>query len=102
MTVLHLASRSPLESRALSNCLDRLGEGDAVLLLADGVYAVVSEAGIGLLLQIRAKHCQCHVLLPDLEARGLVAAGLPAEISPVDYPGFVALTLEHRHILTWC
>lgn len=43
MAVLHLISRSPQESRTLEACLARAGEGDAVLLIENAVYAALKS-----------------------------------------------------------
>lgn len=98
MTVLHLVTRSAV----LEACLNRLGKGDALLLLADGVYAVAPAGGVQQLNAVQARGGRCHVLQADLDARGLGDVDLPPDILPVDYPGFVALSAEHRHSQTWC
>ncbi len=98
MTVLHLVTRSPQQSHALDACLGRLQEGDAVLLLADGVYAVACAMSLQ---QLRATGERCYLLQADMEARGLLDVDLPPPLIAVDYSGFVALSVEHRHSLTW-
>lgn len=111
MAALHLVFRSPAESRALEQCLMRAGEGDAVLLLEDGVYAVAEGSALDGVLRAVGGRVAVYVLAPDLEARGLeVENPLPPGegekrwepcIQPVDYPGFVALTTAHNPIVSW-
>jgi tRNA 2-thiouridine synthesizing protein B len=110
MATLHIISRSPAESRTLEQCLTRAGEGDAVLLIEDGVYAADGSAAEGML-RAAAGRMMLYVLLPDLEARGLEIPGLPVRaerdplaapaFQPVDYRGFVALTTSHQPIVSW-
>ena len=65
MATLHLVSLSPAESRALEHCLARVGEGDAIVLLENGVYAAKDR-------RLRAAgRITVYALRPDLEARGL-------------------------------
>ncbi len=115
MAALHLISRSPADSRALEQCLARAGEGDAVLLIEDGVYAAAEGSGSGEILRAATGRVMVYVLMPDLEARGLDigspclrAAGAnnsppsPAPaLHPVDYRGFVNLTASHRPVVSW-
>jgi tRNA 2-thiouridine synthesizing protein B len=111
MAVLHLVFRSPGESRALEQCLARVGEGDAVLLLEDGVYAAAEGSVFGGMPRAVMERVVVYVLVPDLEARGLeIQNPLPERegeklrepyIEPVDYPGFVALTTEYNPIVSW-
>lgn len=100
MAVLHLVNGSPHASRALADCLLRAGAGDAVLLIEDGVYAAVGSLGAETT-RLAAGRVALYALVPDLAARGLAASGLAADIVPVDYAGFVALTTTHNPIQSW-
>lgn len=101
MAALHLVSRSPAGSRALEQCLARAGEGDAVLLLEDGVYAAAEGSALGGMLRAAVGRVAVYVLAPDLDARGLDISGLASGVRPVDYSGFVALTTAHNPIVSW-
>lgn len=101
MATLHLVSRSPADSRALAQCLARAGEGDAVLLIEDGVYAVAGAPG-GESLRDMTGRVALYVLVPDLEARGLSISSQWPDAQMVDYSGFVALTTAHNPIVSWC
>ena len=114
MAVLHLIGRSPAESRALEQCLARAGEGDAVLLIEDGVYAA-AEGSVSDEILRAAGRIIVYVLVPDLEARGLdignprlraagETSGPPSPapaLHPVDYRGFVNLTAIHHPVVSW-
>lgn len=111
MAVLHLVFRSPADSRALEQCLARAGEGDAILLLEDGVYSVAEGSVFAEQLGASAGRVAVYVLVPDMGARGLVVQNplLPGEgegkrrpsIGLVDYTGFVALTAAYNPIVSW-
>lgn len=101
MAALHLVSRSPADSRVLAHCLARAGEGDAVLLIEEGVHAAAEVPGGEVLGEV-AGRVAVYVLAPDLEARGLSIAPRWPEIQAVDYSGFVALTTAFNPIVSWC
>lgn len=93
MAVLHLLSRSPDESPAWEQCLARAGEGDALLLLDNAVYAAVTES--------TPVDLPVFVLASGLCARGLSEAILPEGVRPIDYAGFVELTEHYPLTLSW-
>lgn len=101
MGVLHLVSRSPGESPALSQCLGRAGEGDAVLLLEGGVYAALKGSASVPLLHGAMAGVAVYALGPDLEARGIAADEVLGGVAVVDYVGFVGLALSHSPIQSW-
>jgi tRNA 2-thiouridine synthesizing protein B len=101
MGVLHLVSRSPHESPSLALCLARAGEGDAVLLLEDGVYAALNDAAFASALLKVCGKLAVYVLTPDLAVRGIEPEARVAGLIPVDYAGFVELSLRHAPILSW-
>jgi len=114
MAVLHLVSHSPADSSALARCLASAGEGDAVLLIEDAIYAAAEGSKWGETLRSAEPRVAVHVLTSDLEARGL-EMGSPAShaqeekpgqavssgFRPVDYRGFVELTTTHHPIVSW-
>ncbi|MGI9213749.1 MAG: sulfurtransferase complex subunit TusB [Methylococcaceae bacterium] len=103
MSVLHLVTRSPHDSQALRACLCRLGSGDGILLLADGVYALTATAVMAdLIVQLQQQGGRGYVLRDDLDLRGLSNIDCPEAIARVDYPGFVTLSQTHRLCLNWC
>jgi tRNA 2-thiouridine synthesizing protein B len=101
MATLHLINHSPADSRALEHGLARAGQGDAVLLMEDAVYAAVAGAGSDTILRAAAGRVAVYALIPDLEARGLEPSSVTDAVRPVDYRGFVALTVAHNPIQSW-
>ena len=84
---LHIVNRAD----ALARCLPLVAEGDAVLLIEDGVYAACSAVD---------SPAPCHALADDLEARGITGRIEPA-VGVLSYAGFVELVERHRPIVTW-
>ena len=101
MGVLHLVSRSPGESLALSQCLGRAGEGDALLLLEGGVYAALKDSACAPWLHEAMAGIAVYALGPDLAARGIAADEVLEGVVRVDYAGFVGLALSHSPIQSW-
>lgn len=100
--MLHLVNRSPGESLTLCQCLERAGDGDAVLLLGNGVYAALSHPGNVRLLEASMGRVSLYALRPDLAARGILEAELLEGIALVDFTEFVELSLLHPSICSWC
>jgi tRNA 2-thiouridine synthesizing protein B len=101
MAVLHLISRSPQESRALEACLARAGEGDAVLLSENAVYAALKSGDCGAVIASAAGRIRVYALAPDLAVRGVGASEVSETIGIVDYGGFVDLTIDYHPIQSW-
>lgn len=101
MGILHLVSRSPLESLALAHCLARVGRGDALLLLDNAVYAASKNTAAAGPLRAVPLDVTVYVLRPDLEARGLPVEGIPDDILSIDHDGFVELTERYPLCLSW-
>ncbi len=87
MATLHIVNKAD----ALADCLPLLAEGDALLLIEDGVYAACSA--------IRAP-VPCHAMVDDLEARGLTGR-IESAVDVVTWDGVVDLVERHRPIVTW-
>ena len=85
MSLVHLVSRAS----ALDACLRYVGPDDAVLLLADGVYAAA---------QARASKAVVAAIEDDAAARGIQ---LEPPVKAVGYDGFVGLVASHDASVTW-
>ncbi|MFZ4700859.1 MAG: sulfurtransferase complex subunit TusB [Candidatus Methylumidiphilus sp.] len=101
MGILHLVNRSPGESLALIQCLERAGSGDAVLLLESGVYATLKSALLAPRLAESLRTVTVYALAADLAARGIGSEEILAGVELVDYEGFVNLSILHTPILSW-
>lgn len=85
MSVLHLLNRP----EALDSCVAHVVDGDAVLLLGDGVYAAHDPRLAGL---------DASAIDEDADAR---AVALAPPVRPVGYDGFVALVTDHDASVSW-
>ena len=97
--MLHIINKSPLTNSALDNCLRVAQRGD-ILLIEDAVYAATSGNAFEGKIREALGRFKVYVLQPDLEARGL-ADRIIADITPVDYGGFVDLTATNRNCQSW-
>lgn len=97
--MLHIINKSPLSNSSLDSCL-RVTESGEILLIEDAVYAATKGSALeGKMREVMGK-IKIHVLMPDLEARGL-ADRLIDGISPVDYGGFVDLVAASKNCQSW-
>jgi len=93
--MLHIVNKSPYADRALDACLARLTEGAALLLIEDAVVAALADGAYA----AKLKGLDVYALGPDLEARGLAAKPLCAQV--VDHAGFVDLCVTHPASHSW-
>jgi tRNA 2-thiouridine synthesizing protein B len=101
MSVLHIVNKSPFERTALDTCL-RLAKADsAILLIEDGVYAVLKNSAAASKMQQALGNHPVYALQPDLQARGVNPDNMLDGISLVDYDGFVKLTTEYDKLQSW-
>lgn len=94
MSTLHLINRSPFTSQVTVDVEAALSSGDHILLIEDGVYAVL--AGKRLFSTVDA---HVGVLLEDCQARGIALT--PDMPQAVDMAGFVRLTAETERTVSW-
>jgi tRNA 2-thiouridine synthesizing protein B len=95
--ILHTLNATPTSS-ACSDCLRLLREGDAVLLLGDGVYAALKNTAAcsGLI----GSNAELYVLQPDAAAAGILGR-IDARFSVIGYDGFVALSERFPRQQAW-
>ncbi|GAB1232001.1 sulfurtransferase complex subunit TusB [Ferrigenium sp. UT5] len=97
--MLHIINKSPMTSVALESCLNTATGGD-ILLIEDGVYAATRGSAMEAKVLGATGKFKIHVLLPDLEARGLGDRIIDG-VSPVDYAGFVDLAANNKNCQSW-
>ncbi len=97
--MLHIINKSPLSNGALDSCL-RVAESGVILLIEDAVYAAAKGSAIEGKIREAMGHFKIHVLLPDLEARGL-ADRIIEGVATVDYGGFVELVASNKNCQSW-
>ncbi|WP_043316095.1 sulfurtransferase complex subunit TusB [Microbulbifer sp. HZ11] len=89
---LHIVNQSPHAGSALRDCLNAFAEGDALLLIEDGVYAAQEKAPLEL------PENDVFVLSADAEARGIAIA---PDLTAIDDLRWVTLCVEHTPIVSW-
>ncbi|ACX89740.1 sulfurtransferase complex subunit TusB [Pectobacterium parmentieri] len=95
--MLHTLSSSPYHAD-LDTLLRSVDEGDALVLLQDGVIAAL--AGGDIIHRLLASAVFLYVLRPDTEARGMTEQ-ISNNVALIDYNEFVQLTVEHPQQLAW-
>ncbi len=101
MSTLHTVNKSPFSAGSLASCLNHCKDGDAVLMIEDGVYGGLTGTTVAELVQQKSGSVTIYVLGPDAEARGLAADKLLEGVSGVDYDGFVDLVADHDRTQAW-
>ena len=99
MSILHTVNKSPFQKDDLKSCLAHANEGDAVLMIEDGVYGAI--AGTAASQDISNAKAGVYVLGADLAARGIAQDKVAEGISVVGYDGFVDLAAEHSAVNSW-
>lgn len=95
--MLHTLSRSPVQCD-LPALLRLTAEGDALLLLQDGVVAALAgSASLDLLLNAPIA---LYALQDDVDARGL-PGHISHKIEVIGYTHFVKLTEKHPNQMAW-
>ena len=101
MTTLFTVNKSPFERNALATCLTHTSEGDAVLMIEDGVLGARKGTAFEKTLRDKRPQCAIYALGPDLAARGVKAEDLVAGVEIVDYGGFVDLAARNDRVCAW-
>jgi sulfur relay protein TusB/DsrH len=96
IVILHTLNASPA-SPAFGDCLKVLTAGDAVLLMGDGVYAVIEHTSARAALL--ASGAEIHVLSADASAAGIEK--LPSGSTRIGMDGFVALSERFPRQQAW-
>ena len=99
--MLHIVNKSPFQTGTLQSCLDHALEGDAILLIEDGVYGALRGSVVAAAVEAALGKVTFHALGADVAARGIAPAKLIEGIASVDYAGFVDLVAEHKTNQAW-
>jgi tRNA 2-thiouridine synthesizing protein B len=97
MSMLHVVNKSPYERDSLDTCVGYCKDGDAVLLIEDGVYAAMKAGAAA----AKLNGLDVSALGPDLAARGISEDKLADGVKVVDYAGFVDLTEAKDKVQSW-
>jgi len=101
MSTLHTINKSPFERPSLTSCLDHVAQGDAVLMIEDGVVGARKGSAFAEALRAKQPSCALYILGPDLAARGMKAEDLVEGVGVVDYGGFVDLAAGAARVCAW-
>jgi tRNA 2-thiouridine synthesizing protein B len=101
MSILHTVNKSPFEKNSLASCLKFASDGGSVLLLEDGVYAVLQGTVVEDAVIDALSRVPVYVLGPDLKARGFSEDRIIDGVKVVDYGGFVDLAAENDKVQAW-
>ncbi len=96
--MLHTVNKSLFQNGALENCLRLARDGDAILLLEDGVYAAAAGTVKSSLIEQAVKRFAVYAIEADLKARGL--GNLIKEVRVASYGDFVDL-VEKYPVHAW-
>lgn len=99
MSTLHIVSSSPMTTAALNQAFAIAADGDAILLIENGVYGAVAVPDNTRRLQSAAVHPALFVLREDLAARALFTP--LADFKVVSYVEFVELVCQHHNSISW-
>jgi len=97
MSMLHLVNKSPYDGSNLNTASSIMKNGDALLLIEDGVYGAVKKGKAAALLDGHT----VSVLGPDLAARGIAEDKLVDGVTVIDYAGFVDLVEANDTVQSW-
>lgn len=97
--MLHIINKSPITNGSFENCL-RVAEAGEIILIEDAVYAATKGSSLEAKVREVSGRFKIHVLMPDLEARGLADRVIDG-VTPVDYGGFVELVAGNKNCQSW-
>ena len=101
MGTLHTVNKSPFQNQTLLSCLAHAKDGDAILMIEDGVYGATSGTSVSDALASKSTDVTLYVLGADLAARGIDAGRMAEGVASVDYEGFVDLAADHDRVQNW-
>ncbi|WP_370280790.1 sulfurtransferase complex subunit TusB [Pontibacterium sp.] len=95
---LHTLNQPPGNAQCLERCLNALADGDALLLIEDGVLATLPAHASRF--DAIAANVTLFALQADLDARGLNDLK-GTRFTVVDDGGFVELACEQDKVVSW-
>lgn len=101
MSMLHTINKSPFDRPSLESCIRLAAQGNAVLLIEDGIYGAIKDTIKSQLVTDASNKLKFYILGPDLKARGIGEDKLIDGIKIVDYNGFVDLVTEYDTCQSW-
>ncbi len=99
MTTLHILNASPAQTTQLSSCLRVLSAGDSIVLCGEAVQALRAGSAAAEQLQACDRTFQLYALEEDAVARAIDSGSMPVTL--LDYPAFVALSIDCARVNSW-
>ena len=100
LMTLHTWNKADSRLANFRLCLAVRREGDALLLIEDGVYVLCKPLSELFADGQVPPDLQVFALADDLAARG-ISDRIPPLVTVIDYRQFVALTLHHERVVSW-
>jgi len=101
MSTLHTVNKSPFERSSMTTAFGHVSQGDALLMIEDGVFAARKTGTFAKTIEDARARCEVYALGPDLAARGLKTEDLAEGVKVVGYDGFVDLVASHARVCAW-
>lgn len=102
MSTLHTVNKSPFERNSLETCLSLCKTDGSILLIEDGVLGAMQNTSVSeRITNAIQSGIKVYALSEDLAARGLANERTIAQVSLVDYAGFVKLATENDRVQNW-
>ncbi len=101
--MLHTVNKSPYEKNSLQRCFEYATDGSPVLLIENGVYAVLAAGSHASMVEeaISQHQLRVYALGSDLKLRGISKEQMIAGVQVIDYAGFVNLAAENDKVQSW-
>lgn len=87
--VLHLIQKSPFQNSAFADCLNIIDSDDTILLMQDGIYALLHPL-------LQTTNNPIFALDTDLLARGIIT-----NFKTINYQELVSLCCQHKQTISW-
>lgn len=97
-TILHLVNKSPFSSRIMENCLAVFKSGDGLVLLSDGVHAVMKSNPYSERMTALSPY---YAIEADLKARAIPYQPNSKAMHCISYDELVQLCTQYDAIQSW-
>lgn len=96
-TICHNINQSPFSSKIWDDCLASIAKDDCLILINDGVYAVLEQH----LYYEKLATINCYAIKDDVLQRGLHQQKCNRNIDLISYEEWVVLTVKHPLNRSW-
>jgi len=99
--MLHILRHAPQATSRFASSLRVMGPRQGLLLIEDGVYALLPRTTSLSALQLLPSSVRLYAIESDIVARGLAMDDIPQRVSLIDYATFVQLCTQYEKVLSW-